>query len=44
MPKPPKPCLEHRCPRYAEPGKSRCSEHQAEALKKRDLSPGTDHA
>jgi DNA-directed RNA polymerase subunit RPC12/RpoP len=46
MPKPPRPCIERLpdgrgCPEYAIPGKSRCEAHQREAMKKRDLSPGT---
>jgi 5-methylcytosine-specific restriction endonuclease McrA len=27
MPKPPKPCSEHRCPEYAVPGGARCKAH-----------------
>jgi 5-methylcytosine-specific restriction endonuclease McrA len=29
--KPPRPCLEHRCPEYAVPGGSRCREHGGKA-------------
>jgi DNA-directed RNA polymerase subunit RPC12/RpoP len=32
------------CPEYAIPGKSRCEQHQREAMVKRDLSPGTTPA
>jgi len=45
--KPPKPCVVHRCPEYAEPGLSRCRTHEAEYQAERAKQPvrgarGTD--
>src|SRR5688572_26826123 len=38
-----RPCLHHRCPEYAEPGKSYCDGHAHEAVQGR-TSPGTTPA
>jgi DNA-directed RNA polymerase subunit RPC12/RpoP len=45
MPRPPIPCIERLpdgrgCPEYAIPGKSRCEEHQREAIKSGAISAG----
>lgn len=36
----PRPCVEHRCPAYAVPGKSRCATHEARHEAKRRADPG----
>jgi 5-methylcytosine-specific restriction endonuclease McrA len=45
-----RPCIEHRCPNYALPGKSRCEQHHTEFEARRRADPdltgrrGTDPA
>jgi 5-methylcytosine-specific restriction endonuclease McrA len=34
-----KPCAEHRCVRYAAPGRSRCPDHEREQQRNRRKSP-----